>query len=414
MRERGFSPLHREMKHVLFSTVSKPCLAPSSESLLQGARELAPVLRERAANTAQLRRLPDETITDLTNAGFFRILQPKRFGGYELSPMVLFDVQMILAEACPSTAWVLGVVSVHNWQLALFDERAQLDVWKSSPDTRISSSYAPTGQIEVVEGGYRVSGRWSFSSGCDHCDWAFLGGFVPTGGSRPDMRTFLLPRQDYRIEDNWHVIGLSGTGSKDVVVEGAFVPEYRTHRMSDGFKCESPGNRVNDAALYRLPFGQVFVRSVSTTTIGVARGALRVYSETAQSRVAAGDGSKVAENPNAQMAAANAAALIDEADVVLRRNIQTLMEHAQAGEPTPLQTRVAFRFDSANAVVKSVTAVDMLMSESGGRAIFLDHPLLRYFLDVHAARGHYANSPNKPGWNFGGQQLGLPNKDFFL
>jgi 3-hydroxy-9,10-secoandrosta-1,3,5(10)-triene-9,17-dione monooxygenase len=394
--------------------VSKQSLAPGSDSLLQRARELAPALRERAKETARLRRLPDATITDLTDAGFFRILQPKRFGGYELSPMVLFDVQMIVAEACPSTAWVLGVVAVHNWQLALFDPRAQLDVWRSNPDTRISSSYAPTGQIEAVEGGFRVSGRWSFSSGCDHCDWVFLGGFVPGAGPRPDMRTFLLPRTDYRIEDNWHVMGLAGTGSKDVVVEGAFVPEHRTHRMSDGFRCASPGNQVNDAALYRLPFGQVFVRSVSTTAIGAARGALRVYSEAARSRVAAGDGSKVAENPNAQMVAAEAAALVDEADLILRRNVKTLLDHAQAGEPTPLETRVAFRYDSSNAVAKSMAAIDLLMCESGGRAIFLDHPLQRYFLDVHAARGHYANSPHKPGWNFGGLQLGLPNKDFFL
>ncbi len=402
------------MKHVLFWRVSKQSSAPESDLLLQRARELAPALRERAKTTAGLRRLPDETIADLTHAGFFRILQPKRFGGYELSPMVLFDVQMIIAEACPSTAWVLGVVSVHNWQLALFDLRAQLDVWKSNHDTRISSSYAPTGKIEAAEGGYRVSGRWSFSSGCDHCDWVFLGGFAPSSGSRPDMRTFLLPRADYRIEDNWHTIGLSGTGSKDIVVDGAFVPEHRTHRMTDGFKCASPGNQVNDAALYRLPFGQVFVRSVSTTAIGVARGALRVYAEAAKSRVAAGDGSKVAENPNAQMVAAEAAVLIDEADTILRRNVQKLMEHAQAGEAPPLDTRVAFRFDSSNAVAKSVAAVDMLMCESGGRAIFLDHPLLRYFLDVHAARAHYANSPSKPGWNYGGVQLGLPNKDFFL
>lgn len=394
--------------------MSKQCLVPQSESLLQRARELVPTLRERAKETARLRRLPDDTVADLTSAGFFRILQPKRFGGYELSPMVLFDVQMILAEACPTTAWVLGVVAVHNWQLALFDLRAQLEVWKSNPETRISSSYAPTGQIEAAEGGFRVSGRWSFSSGCDHCDWVFLGGFAPSSSGRPDMRTFLLPRADYRIEDNWHTIGLSGTGSNDIVVDGVFVPEHRTHRMADGFKCASPGNQVNDAALYRLPFGQVFVRSVSTTAIGAARGALRAYSEAARSRVAAGDGSKVAENPNAQMVAAEAAALVDEADVILRRNIRTLMDHAEAGTPTPLDTRVAYRFDSANAVAKSVAAVDMLMCESGGRAIFLEHPLLRYFLDVHAARGHYANSPNKPGWNFGGLQLGLPNKDFFL
>lgn len=388
--------------------------APSAQSLLERAKLLVPTLRERAAQTRSLRRLPDETIADLTTAGFFRMLQPKRHGGYEIDPLGLYDVQIALAEGCPSTAWVFGVVAVHNWQLALFDQRAQAEVWGSDQDTRISSSYAPTGKIEACEGGYRVSGRWSFSSGCDHCDWVFLGGFAPSANGRPDMRTFLLPRADYTIEDNWHVIGLAGTGSKDIIVDNAFVPEYRTHRMSDGFKCKSPGNEVNTAPLYKLPFGQVFTRSVSTTAIGIAAGALAIYRTTAAQRVAAGDASKVSENPNAQMVAARAAALIDETRLVLRRNISELSAAAAAGGSVPLEQRVAYRFDSSNAVVKCVEAVDLLFTESGGRAIFLDHPLLAYFLDVHAARAHFANSPNKPGWNFGGLQLGLDNKDFFL
>lgn len=387
---------------------------PSAETLLERARLLVPTLRERAPQTRALRRLPDETVADLTAAGFFRILQPKRYGGYELDPLALYEVQIALAEGCPSTAWVFGVVAVHNWQLALFDDRAQADVWGKSHDTRISSSYAPTGKVEACDGGYRVSGRWSFSSGCDHCEWVFLGGFAPSASGRPDMRTYLLPRADYTIEDNWHVIGLAGTGSKDIVVDNAFVPEHRTHRMTDGFKCKSPGNELNTSSIYKMPFGQVFTRSVSTTAIGIAQGALASYRSTAAQRIAAGDASKVAENPNAQMVAARAAALIDETKLVLRRNIAQLSAAAAAGEPLPLETRIAYRFDSANAVVKCVEAVDLLFTECGGRAIFLDHPLLAFFLDAHAARAHFANSPNKPGWNYGGVQLGLDNKDFFL
>jgi len=386
----------------------------TAESLKQRAEQLAPTLRERAKETAALRRLPDDTVRDLTEAGFFKILQPKRYGGYELDPVALYDVQIALAQGCPSTAWVLGVVTVHNWQLALFDDQAQKDVWGEDPSTRISSSYAPTGKVEKVEGGYRVSGRWSFSSGCDHCDWIFLGGFAPSEGGPPDMRTFLLPKSDYVIDDNWHVIGLAGTGSKDIIVEGAFVPEHRSHRMVDGFKCDNPGNKVNDSATFRLPFGQVFVRSVSTTAIGIARGALTHYRDVAASRVAAGDGSKIAENPNAQMVAAQAAALVDEAELVLHRNTSELRRLVDEGKPIDLDRRVAYRYDSSNAVLKCVEAVDLLFSESGGRAIFLDHPLLSYFLDVHAARAHFANSPNKPGWNFGSVQLGLKSKDFFL
>jgi 3-hydroxy-9,10-secoandrosta-1,3,5(10)-triene-9,17-dione monooxygenase len=384
--------------------------------ILARARALLPSLQARAGQADQLRRLPDETVADLKQAGMFRLMQPSRWGGDEVDPGIFFEAQMTVATACPSTAWVMGVVGVHAWQLALFPLAAQEDVWGGDPDTLISSSYAPTGKVERADGGYRISGRWSFSSGCDHCQWVFLGGMVPPEreGAPPEMRTFLVPRSDYTIEDNWHVAGLKATGSKDIVVKGALVPEHRTHRLIDGFRRSSPGNEVNPAPLYRLPFGQVFVRSVSTSAIGAAMGALDAYNAIATKRVAAGDGKKVAEDPTAQLVAAHAAALIDEARVILHRNLDEMMTRVRAAEDIPLDRRLRFRYDSAMAVVKSVEAVDALFTASGGRAIFLDSPLQRYFQDVHAARAHYANNPDKPGRNWGGTQLGLKNSDYFV
>ncbi len=390
---------------------------PDHDALVACARELAPVLAARAPEADALRRLPFETSADFERAGFFRMLQPSRWGGYEVDPRTFFDVQAIVAAACPSSAWVLGVVGVHNWQLALFPKEAQADVWGDDPDTRISSSYAPTGKVVRVEGGYQVSGRWSFSSGCDHCRWVFLGGMVPPEGEGkpPEMRTFLLPRDDYRIDDNWHVAGLKATGSKDIVVEDAFVPEHRTHRFLDGFKRESPGNAVNPAPLYRLPFGQVFVRSVSTSAIGIARGAIDTYRAVARGRISAGDGvTKIAEEAAVQLVCATAEATIDEARLVLHRNMDEMMALVRAGEDIPLERRVQFRHDSSRAVARCVAAVDDLFTQSGGRAIFLGSPILRYFLDAHAARAHYANNPDKPGRNYGGVLLGLKNQDFFL
>lgn len=391
-----------------------PSIDPAE--LVRRARELAPVLAERAAEAEALRRLPDATIAAFQEAGFFRMLQPSRWGGYEVDPRVFFDVQMTIAAACPSSAWVLGVVGVHAWQLALFPEQAQREVWGEDTSTLISSSYAPTGKITRAEGGFRVSGRWSFSSGCDHCKWAFLGGFVPPEGDSklPEMRTFLLPRSDYRIDDTWHVAGLKATGSKDVVVDDAFVPEHRTHRLIDGYKRNSPGNEVNRAPLFRLPFGQIFVRSVSTSAIGAAEGALAAYRDAAAKRIAASDGAKVSEDPATQIVCARAAATIDEVKLVLRRNMDELMALARAGDEMPIDLRVRFRYDSSTAVSKCVEAVDALFTASGGRAIFLSSPILRYFLDVHAARAHYANNPDKPGRNFGGVQLGLRNQDYFI
>ncbi len=381
------------------------------------ARALAPTLAARAAEAEALRRLPDQTVAELREAGFFRMLQPSRWGGHEVEPGVFFEVQQLIAAACPSTAWVMGVVAVHSWQLALFPLAAQEEVWGKDSSALISSSYAPTGKVTRESGGYRISGRWSFSSGCDHCNWVFLGGFVPPepGENRPpDMRTFLLPRSDYTIEDTWHVAGLKATGSKDILVGSVFVPEHRTHRLIDGFKRSSPGNEVNPAPLYRLPFGQIFVRSVSTSAIGAAQGALDAYCAAAAQRIAAGDGSKVAEDPTTQVVAARAAATIDEVRLVLQRNFTEMMAAVRANQDLPLERRVRYRFDSSNAVERCVAAVDALFTASGGRAIFLGHPLLRYFLDLHAARAHYANNPDKPARNSGGVQLGLKNVDYFL
>jgi 3-hydroxy-9,10-secoandrosta-1,3,5(10)-triene-9,17-dione monooxygenase len=390
-------------------------VARSNEDFLARARELLPKLAARVPEADRLRRVPDETIADFQAAGFFRMLQPSRWGGVEAEPSQFFDVQATIASACPSSAWVLGVIAVHNWQLALFPLEAQEEVWGKDRATLVSSSYAPTGKITRAEGGYRISGRWSFSSGCDHARWVFLGGLVPPEGSGPpEMRTFLVPRSDYQIDDNWHVAGLKGTGSKDIVVEGAFVPEHRTHKLMDGFFRKSPGNAVNPSPLYRLPFGLIFVRSVSTSAIGIAQGALDAYRSVAAKRVAAGDGAKVAEDPTSQVVAARAASLIDEVRLVLHRNMDELMTIARTNGELSVERRVRFRYDSSNAVCKCVEAVDLLFTASGGRAIFLDSPLLRFFLDVHAARAHYANNPDKPGRNFGGVLLDLKNTDFFL
>jgi 3-hydroxy-9,10-secoandrosta-1,3,5(10)-triene-9,17-dione monooxygenase len=382
--------------------------------LVNAARELQPTLRERVKETEGARQLTAATVADFAEAGFWKMLQPKRWGGLEVHPNTFFDVQMTVAEACPSSAWVLGVVAVHNWQLALFDDRAQQDVWGDDAGTRISSSYAPTGKVTRVDGGFEISGRWSFSSGCDHCDWVFLGGFAPVDEGPPDMRTFLVPRADYEIVDNWHTIALKGTGSKDVIVDRAFVPEHRTHKMGDGFKCESPGNALNDASLFRIPFGQIFVRSVSTTSIGIARGSLAFYRSVTEVKTGAADGKQAKIDPTAQMACARAASTIDKAELVLKRNFARMMEYADAGERIPVEERVAWRWDSSQVVSDCVEVVDELFTLCGARALWADNPMARFFCDIHGARAHYANRPDASGRNFGAVQLGMRTTDYFL
>lgn len=387
---------------------------PSGEQLIARARALIPVLRERAVLGDNQRSLPQETVNDLHAAGLFRVLQPKRFGGYEMSPKVFYDIVMTLAEGDMSVGWVYSVVAVHAWQMALFDDRAAQEVWGGNNATLISSSYMPTGRATPVEGGFLFSGRWGYSSGCDHCDWVFLGGFLePVEGQPIDARTWLIPRKDYEIVDTWHTAGLKGTGSKDIVIKDVFVPEYRTHKMIDGFSCDSPGNQWNTSALYRMPFGQVFSRAVSTAAIGALRGMLDCFIETAKVRVNV-VGAKTSDDSVAQVAIAETANAIDELTLVLYRNFDALEEYAARGEVPPIEERVKYRFQASFPPERVSELASRLFKAAGGAAVFTKSPYGRFLADINVGRQHAANQFQMFGANWAKVQLGLQSQDLFL
>lgn len=385
-------------------------------TLIARAQALAEVLVKRSPQAEAQGRIPAETIADMQDAGFFKVLQPKRYGGYELDPQTFFDIQIALARGCMSTAWVYGVVGVHNWQLALFDEAAQQDVWGRDPSTLIASTYMPVGRVTPVEGGFRLSGHWKFSSGSELCDWVFLGALVPPAnpGEPPEYRTFLLPKSDYRIEQDWDVLGLRATGSHDIVVDDVFVPAYRTHKAIDGMMGTSPGLAVNHAPLFKLPFAQIFVRAVCTSCIGALQGALDDFTAYAATRVSANSGSKTTDDPGAQNACANAAVAIDEMQVLLKRNFAELIASVNGGAEVSIERRVHFRYQSAQVAERCAQAANQLLRYAGGNGIYHRNPLVRRFLDLHAARAHYANNVDRFGQNLGAVMLGRENTDFFI
>jgi 3-hydroxy-9,10-secoandrosta-1,3,5(10)-triene-9,17-dione monooxygenase len=383
------------------------------EEYLARVRALLPVLRERAARAEQLRKLPDETFADFQEAGLFRALQPKRYGGYELDPGTFYQAVIEVGAVCGSSGWILGVLGVHNWHLAILPPQAQEDVWGKDDSIQLSTSLAPTGTVERAPGGFRLKGRWSFSSGCDHCQWAVLGGAAPpvAPGEPPDTRVFLLPRCDYRIDDNWHVMGLCATGSKDIVVDDAFVPEYRTHSYRDAFALNHPGAAINDAPLYRLPFGLIFTYGIVSPAIGAAQGALISFREQAMRRINVRDGSRAVEDPFMQYRLAEAAAEIDAARERMLANFAEMMRLARAGKEIPLAARARCRWDSGKAIERSVRAIDLLFEASGGHGIFLDNPIQRAWRDVHAMRAHAGNNPERASFIFGRSEFGLPPQD---
>ena len=391
----------------------------TADEYLEEIRGLVPGIRSRVGECEQGRRIPHATVKEFKETGVLRALQPRSWGGSEIDPLSFYEGVALVGQACPSSAWFLGVVGVHNWQLALFPEQAQKDVWSEDQSVQISSSYAPTGQVEEVDGGFRLSGTWSFSSGCDHCDWAFLGAMVPNDEGRMGLRgfhTLLVPRSDYEIVDNWHVAGLCGTGSKQVVVKDAFVPEHRTHRLVDAFHLDSPGQSVHSGTSFQLPFGCVFSFGISVPAIGAAEGALQAHMAIMQEKRSAYGGKKVSDNPIAQRRIAEAIGEIDASKAELRHTWNTLWSIAEANEPIPLELRTRARWTAANIVQRCVRAVDTLFESSGGHAIFLDNPMQRYFRDIHAIRAHAINNPDGASQIFGFAELnpGEAPRDLFL
>jgi 3-hydroxy-9,10-secoandrosta-1,3,5(10)-triene-9,17-dione monooxygenase len=388
----------------------------SPDAVVAAVRELLPVLRERAQETEDRRALSPETVKSLAETGFFRLLQPARFGGLEADPVTFLTAVRLIAGACGSTGWVASIIGVHNWQLALFPDQAQQDVWGEDTSVRMSSSYAPTGKVSAVDGGYRIRGRWSFSSGCDHATWVLLGGIVPgEDGQPPDFRTFLVPIGDYAIDDVWNTIGLRGTGSNDIVIEDAFVPAYRSLSFTDTAKCVCPGQENNPAPLYRIPYGSLFPYSITTPIIGMANGAYEAHVSYTRERVRASYvGVKAAEDPFAQVRVAEAAVDLDAAWLALENNMRELMGYVTAGERIPLRLRLRIRRDQVRGTGQAISAVDRLFENSGGRALAVGTPIQRFWRDAHAGRVHAINDPERALVMFGRGEFGLPNADAML
>ena len=379
-----------------------------AQSVLDGVRDLLPTFRERSDEGDRLRVVPEASIKELEETGFFRLLQPKRYGGLEADPVDFYTAVRDIASADGSTGWVSSVVGVHPWQVALFADEAQQAVWGEDPNVRLSSSYAPTGKAVLAEGGFKLSGKWSFSSGCDHCSWVLLGGLVfNEEGQVVDFRTFMVPREKYQIVDVWNVVGLRGTGSNDIVVEETFIPEAFTLSMGETGQCRGPGQAVNDSDLYKLPFHSIFTSTIATPIIGMAKGAYAEHVEMQQKRVrAAYLGEKASLDPFAAVRIARSSSEIDAAWALLMNNIREEQDLVARGEQIPLELRLRVRRDQVLGTARAIEAIDSLFEASGGRALAEGTYLQRAWRDAHAGRVHAANDPERALQMYGAQQFG--------
>ena len=396
-------------------TVKDDYLTPEAIELIERARAMAPRLAERARAAEDALMVPRETVAEMQEAGFFKVLQPKRWGGYEMDPRVFYTVQMALAEGCMATAWIYGVIGVHNWQIPLFPEQAQIDVWGQDPTTLTASTSMPPGKAEPVEGGYNFSGRWSWSSGSQHCEWILLGGLLPKkdGSGVLEHCTFLLPKADFKIIENFDVLGLRATGSHDIEVTNAFVPAHRTHRTNDHSDAGCPGRAVNPGWLYRIPFTQVFQRAVSSACLGATDAAINSFRARCASFVGK-HGAKTAEDVNSQLVVSEAMMMSDSAKLVLYRNFQRIVDCAKNGTVMDVEERLLQRAQASQVPKKCAEAVNEIMRACAAGGVYKTNPIERTFRDLHVARGHIANNTDTYARAHGAVMLGLPNADAFV
>jgi 3-hydroxy-9,10-secoandrosta-1,3,5(10)-triene-9,17-dione monooxygenase len=369
----------------------QPARTAGSEKFLNRIAALLPQIHASAAETERLGRVPDDIVQALTEVGVFRAVQPRQWGGLELDLATFHEGMVLIASACASTGWVASVVGVHPWQVALFADEAQREVWEVDADARASSSLAPTGSVRRVNCGFRLSGRWHFSSGVDHCGWALLGAVVPDDGSGAEFRTFFVPRKDFSIDhESWQVTGLAGTGSKDIVIADACVPEHRTHSIVDVYHGRDPGFAVNDRPYFRLPWRLVFGYTIAAPAIGAAVGALDAFVEQYRTRVSAYGGPPVAQDSAMQRPLARALIAIDTARTRVGATWAELQSLLESRQTIPYERRVQALYEAALAHDRCTRAIYELMGVNGGRTMRADGTLQRFFRDLLAMRNHPA------------------------
>lgn len=388
----------------------------SKESLAERANALIPRLKERAVATSAQRHVPAETIKDLWDADLCYLLKPKKFGGPEVRVDTAFGVASILGRGDGSAAWVWTVMGVHDLFIALFPEKAQHEYWEHDR-TLSASSFAPGGKMVPVDGGYRVSGKWSFCSGIDHARWMILGGIagmVSMNPPIPDIRFMLLPMSDCKVIDDWHVMGLQGTGSKSCVVEDVFVPEHRTVKNDDLVNGKSPGTSVNPGPLYRAPVWAIFPFCISSAAPGIAQGACQAFIDEMKARSAAFDHSPLARKPTIQIRVSEATALADAAELLYRRSLVETIDKVMAGETLSIEHRVRSRRDQGYAVQMAKRACETLLTAQGGNGLYERGPVQRAARDLTAVGGHIAANWDMPALNYGQVILGGPPTDPFF
>jgi 3-hydroxy-9,10-secoandrosta-1,3,5(10)-triene-9,17-dione monooxygenase len=389
-------------------SVTEHMMPPGSmtcEEAVARAKNFAPVIRERADRAERARQQPQETIDEIIASGLARLLTPKRWGGYELGLQTFVDTVIEIAKADASAGWCYSFLNIHAWFLAHYPDEAQRDVWGTTPDVAMADSFVPAGKVTRVTGGYRISGNWPFVSGIDHSEWCMLSGIMPSeSGSALGPHVFLLPRSDYEIEDTWFVAGLKASGSKNVVVRDAFVPEHRVVDLMALAEGNAPGAMLNTHPMYRHPLLALFPIALTAPIVGATLGAYEWWRETIRTRSTRITGIPLTSFTHVQIRLAETEAEISAASSFLRE----IAEVGSTDGHITLELRARNHRNFGYLTQLCLRAIERIYLSSGGNANYESNPLQRYWRDIHAMGSHAAIGFDTAAETFGLLELGLP------
>jgi alkylation response protein AidB-like acyl-CoA dehydrogenase len=379
---------------------------PSQAELLARAEALLPALHQRAPVAEQDRRLPEETVKAFRAAGFHKILQPRAFGGFELGFDTAAEVIRMLATACGSSGWVANLFIVHNWQIGLFPIQAQEEYWADGSDQVCSTaSFATHSEMKEADGGFRLSGRWKFSSGCDFAGW-----FIILKPSPTCMDWLLIPRRDVQIEDDWFVSGLSGTGSKDILLDDVFVPEHRRVPILDLAMGSTPGGKAHGIPLARLPFVLPAVWGIPPALVGMANGMAAAVRQTLIGKKALFSGELQSERVANQIKLTEAMTDIHAAELIMRHRLAELKSWGEKGAPPSALDALSSQRDASYVSRLMGKVANNLSLMAGATSINLSNPIQRYQRDINAGVNHVSLVWEEAAENYGRALWDLPPK----
>ena len=354
---------------------------PTEEEFLVRARALVPMLRERADEIDNAGSVPEDIVQSFRDAGFFKMLQPKRWGGYETNPLTFLKVLMEIGRGSGSAGWILMILGTHQWEFGLFDQKAGDDVWGEDNTILASSSYAPAGTATKDEGGYILNGTWPTSSGCLNSKWVIIGTMNPVPGQdKPEWTSHLVPLSDCEILDDWHVIGLQGTGSRSLKLENVFVPDYRIHSL-DKYELDDRGD------IYLFPFRLLFWTVVASLLVGFGQGAIDTFVTQSTGKKRTGSPELLSDNTHVRETLANAQAIVTSCRNRIESMVETGFSYVTKRELIPEDVMVGC-FDIARTGEQMQQVALSLYNLLGPSIVYTERPYQRVFRDIMVGSVH--------------------------